>query len=128
MQLIPFDDDLVDMQINPYITITGNVTKFDVDERSFTMTPTQYIILTHTTSPFPIHAHFVDSNSKKRWGPEGPKVAVGSTVTVGGTLQRVVRQHTIDRPLDFAQVEVMNVSYLSTRSNLSTSSMRICLS
>ena len=87
MQLIPFDDDLVDMQINPYIIITGNVTKFDVDERSFTMTPTQYIILTHMTSPFPIHAHwhFVDSNSKKRWGPEGPKIAVGSTVTIGGT-------------------------------------------
>ena len=60
MQLIPFDDDLVDMQINPYIIITGNVTKFDVDERSFTMTPTQYIILTHMTSLFPIHAHFID--------------------------------------------------------------------
>ena len=85
MQLIPFDDDLVDMQINPYIIITSNVTKFDVDERSFTMTPTQYIILTHTTSPFPIHAHFVDSNCKKRWGPEGPKIAIGSTVTLGGT-------------------------------------------
>jgi hypothetical protein len=124
VQLIPFDGDL-DMQNNPYINITGNVTKFDIDNRTFTMTPMQYISLTHTTSPFPIHAHFVDSESKKRWGAEGLKVAVGSTITIGGFLQRVVRQHTIDRPLEFAQVEVTNVAYLATRSNLSTSPTRM---
>jgi hypothetical protein len=122
-QLIPFDGDL-DMQNNPYITVTGTVTRFDVEERTFTMTPSQYIVLIHTMSPFPIHAHFVDSNSKKRWGAEGPKAIVGSTVTIGGSLQRVVRQHNIDRLLEFTQVEVMNIAYLTTRTSPSTSSMR----
>jgi hypothetical protein len=114
------------METNPYISVTGNVTKFDIETRSFTMTPTQYVALTHTTSPFPIHATFADCNSKKRWGPEGPKVAVGSTVTFGGSFQRVVREHNIDRPLEFAQVEVTNIAYLgSTRStNVSTSHTR----
>ena len=124
LQLIPFDGDL-NMQTNPYITITGNVSKFNIEDHTFTMTPTQYIILTHTTSPFPIHAHFVDSGSKKRWGADGPKVAVGSTVTIGGSFQRVVREHSIDRPLDFAQVEVFNITYLGSRSNLTTSPTRM---
>ena len=84
------------MQTNPYITVTRCVTTFNVKDRSFTISPTQYIALTHTPSPFPIHAHFADSSSKKRWGSDGPKVTVGSTVTLGGLLQHVVRQHTID--------------------------------
>jgi hypothetical protein len=67
-KLIPFDGD-VNMQINPYITVTGNVAKFDAQDRSFTMMPTQYVVLTHTSSAFPIHAHFADSDSK-RWGPD----------------------------------------------------------
>jgi hypothetical protein len=112
------------MQNNPYITVTGNVTKFDVEDRTFTMTPSQYIVLTHTQSPFPIHASFMDSNSKKRWGADGPKATVGSTISIGGPLQRIVRQHIIDRTLEFAQMEVMNISYLVTRSNLSMSPTR----
>jgi hypothetical protein len=112
------------MQTSPYITITGNISKFDTDDRSFTMTPTQYIVLTHTVSPFPIHGHFADSNSKKRWGADGPKVAVGSTITLGGFLQRVVRERTLDRALDFTEVEVMNIAYLSTRGNLTSSPPR----
>lgn len=112
------------MQTNPYITITGNISKFDADDRSFTMTPTQYIVLTHTVSPFPIHAHFADTNSKKRWGTDGPKVAVGSTVTVGGLLQRVVRQCTLDRTLESAQVKIMNIAYLTTQSNLANTPIR----
>lgn len=123
-KLIPFDGD-VNMQTNPYITITGTVTKFDTDDRSFAMTPTQYVILTHTNSPFPIQAHFADSSSKKRWGAEGPKVAVGSTITLGGLLERVVRDHTIDRALQFAQVEVANIAYLGARSNLAPSPIRM---
>ena len=112
------------METNPYITVTGCVTNFDKEHRSFTMTPTQYIILTHTTSPFPIHAHFADSDSKKRWGAEGPRATVGSTVTIGGSLQRVVRQHNIDKPLEFAQVEVANIAYIGSRGNLPTSQTR----
>ena len=53
------------MQTNPYITVTGNVNKFDLDNRTFTMTPSQYIVLMHSTSALPIEAHFTDSNSKK---------------------------------------------------------------
>jgi hypothetical protein len=110
------------MQTNPYITVTGSVTKSNTEDHSFTMTPTQYVILTHTNAPFPIHAHFADGASKKRWGPDGPKVAIGSTITIGGSLQRVVREHNIDKPLQFAQVEVANIAYLgSTRSTLTTS-------
>ena len=119
-QLIPIDGD-VNMEINPYISVTGNVTSFNVDDRTFTMTPSQYTVLTHTQSPFPIHGTFIDSSSKKRWGPDGPKVAVGSTISIGGSFQRVVRQQNVDRIFDFAQVEVMNVAYLVTRMTLSTS-------
>ena len=115
------------MQTSPYITITGSVTKFDTDDRSFTMTPTQYIVLTHAVSPFPIHGHFADSNSKKRWGADGPKVAVGSTITLGGFLQRVVRERTLDRALDFAEVEVMNIAYVTTRGNITSSPPRMFL-
>lgn len=127
IQLIPFEDDAVDMETNPYVTVTGSVSKFNTEDRSFTMTPTQYIVLTHSTSPFPIHAHFADSNSKKRWGADGPKVAVGSTITLGGPLQRVVREHNINKPLQFAQVEVLNIAYLSTRANLPSSPTRMFL-
>ena len=67
IKLIPFKDD-IDMQTNPYITITGNVSHFDTDDRSFTISPSQYIILTHTTAPFPIHTHFADTNLKKKVG------------------------------------------------------------
>jgi hypothetical protein len=124
-QLIPFDGD-ANMQTNPHVTITGTVTKFDYDDRSFTMTPTQYIILTHTTAPFPIHGHFADSGSKKRWGADGPKLTVGSSITLGGSLQRIVREHTIDKPLQFAQIEVVNIAYLgSTRGNLTTPAIRM---
>ena len=116
------------MQTNPYITVTGCVTRFNVEDRSFTISPTQYIALTHTASPFPIHAHFADSSSRKRWGSDGPKVTVGSAVTLGSLLERVVRQHTIDRAFDFAQIEVMNIAYLSTRTSFSTSPTRIFFS
>ena len=68
------------------------------------------------TSPTPI--------PKKRWGADSPKVAVGSTITLGGFLQRVVRERTLDRALDFAEVEVMNIAYLSTRGNLTSSPPR----
>lgn len=115
------------MKTNPFITVTGNVSKFNMEDRSFTISPNQYIALTHSASPFPIHAHFADSDSKKRWGNEGPKVAGGSTVTLGGLLQRVVRQHTHDRPLEFAQIEIMNIAYLSTRPSLATQSSRMSL-
>jgi hypothetical protein len=114
--LILIDDD-ENRKINPFITVAGTVTTFDADYHTFTMTPTQYIRLIHGSSPFPIHAHFVDWESKKRWGPNGPKVTVGSTITFGGSLERVVRERNIERSLSFAEVEVASVSYLSNRGN-----------
>ena len=112
--------------------ITGNVSHFDSDERLFTISPSQYIILTHTAAPFSIHAHFADTNSKKRWGPEGLKVAVGSTITLGGSLQRIVRERNIDRTFEFTQVEVTTIAYLGTQGNLagppSCTSFHLCIS
>ena len=116
------------MQCNPYITVTGNVSEFDTNDRSFTITPTQYIILTHTSAPFQIRGHFADTDSKKRWGTDGPKVAVGSTITLGGSLQRVVRQRNLDRSFEYAQVEVTTIAYLGTRGNLTGPSSRIFFS
>ena len=81
-QLIPFNlNGVANMKNNPHITVTGNVTSFDKNNHSFTMTPTPYAILTCANDPFPIHAHFADSTSKKRWGNEGPKAMIGSTIT-----------------------------------------------
>lgn len=88
------------------------------------MAPTQYVILSHSNSFFSIHAYFSDSDSKKRWGPEGPRVTVGTTITLGRSLQQVVREHNIDRPLEFAQVEVTNIAYLGSCTNLPTSLIR----
>ena len=62
-----------------------------------------------TNYPFPIKAHFADSGSKKRWGNEGPKVVVGSTITIEGSLQ-----HTNERIFQFAQIEVTNITYLGS--------------
>jgi hypothetical protein len=111
--LILFNGD-ADMETNPYINVTGSVATFNAEERSFVTTPNQYSALTHSLMPFPIHAHFADSESK-RWGTDGPKVAVGSLITFGGSLQQVVRDHTVDRIFQHAQVEVVNIAYVGNR-------------
>ena len=113
------------METNPYITVTGTVTNFDVDDHTFTMTPSQYVVLTHSSLPFPIHAHFANWSSKKRWGPEGPKVTVGTTITFGGVLETVVRERNIDRKFEFAEIEVVSIAYFGTRSNLAVASSRM---
>ena len=115
-KLILIDDD-VDMKVNPYITVAGTIASFDAGDHTFTMTPSQYIGLIHASSAFPIHAHFVDWESKKRWGSNGPKAAVGSTITFRGFLERVAREHDINKSLSFAEVEVTNIAYLSNRGN-----------
>jgi len=105
------------MKVNPYITVAGTIASFNAQDHTFTMTPTQYIGLIHGSSAFPIHAHFVDWESKKRWGSNGPKAAVGSTITFRGFLERVAREHDINKSLSFAEVEVMNIAYLSNQGN-----------
>ena len=109
------------MEINPYITVTGTIAEFDTEDRSFTMTPNQYTVLTHSYSVLPIHGHFGDWHSNKRWGTDGPKVTVGTTITFSGFFERVVRERTLDRTLQFVQVEVTSIAYLGTCSNLANS-------
>ena len=117
MKLIPIEGD-VNMENNPYISITGTVTSFDTDDHTFTMTPIQYIVLTHSSLPFPIHAHFANWDSKKRWGPGGPKVTVGSTITFGSLLGRVVCEHNINKRLELTEVKVASIAYFGTHGNL----------
>jgi len=104
--------------------VTGTVTNFNADNHTFMMTPTQYVVLPRSASPFPIHAHFVDSESKKRWGSEGPRVAVGSTITFAGFMERIVRDRNIDKTLAFVEIEVTSVAYLFNRPNASISPTR----
>lgn len=116
------------METTPYITVTGTVSTFDPNDRTFTMTPSQYIVLTHSSLPFPIHAHFANWESTRRWGTDGPRVTIGTTITIGGLLQRVVRERNIDRRLEFAEVEVVTIAYFGTRTNLTTTPARMFLS
>ena len=88
-KLIPIDGD-VNMEINPYITVTSTIAKFDTGDHSFTMMPNQYTVLTHSYSVLPIHRHFGDWYSNKRWGADRPKVTVGTTITFSGFFKRVV--------------------------------------
>ena len=111
----------MNMEINPYITVTGTVAQFNADDRSFTMTPNQYTVLAHFYSVLPIHGHFGDWHSNKRWGTDGPKVTVGTTITFSEFFERVVRERTLDRTLQFVQVEVITIAYLGTCTNSSTS-------
>jgi len=85
---------------------TGTVDQFNGEDRSFVMTPKQ----------------FADWHSNKRWGADGPKVTVSTTITFSGFFQRVVRERTLDRTLEFIEVEVASIAYLSTCSNLTTNS------
>jgi len=101
-----FIDGNVDAKIKPLITVMGTVTNFNTEDHTFMMTPTQYVVLPRAASPFPIHAHFVDSESKKRWGTEGPRVAVGSTITFAGFMERIVHNCNINRTLAFVEIEV----------------------
>ena len=89
------------------------------------MAVSQYIALQRASSMLPIHAHFVES---KRWGDgKTPKVTVGSTVTFGGFIERIVQEANVDRTLSFIQIEVGNIAYLSNRANPPISPSRMLL-
>jgi len=99
-----------------------------MDDRTFTITPSQYSVLQHMTPGFPIHAHFADVNTK-RWGEGGPKVTIGTTVTFGGLMKRIVRERNIDRSLSFVEVEVCSIAYFSNpNSPISPTGMLFILS
>ena len=124
MKLIPIEGD-IDMETNPYVTVTGTVSTFNADDHTFTITPSQYIVLTHSSLSFPIHGHFANWESKKRWGADGPKVTVGSTITFGGLLERVVCERNIDKRLEYAEIEVITIAYFGTHGNLAPSPTRM---
>ena len=110
------------METNPFISVTGTITSFDADEHTFTMSPNQYIVLSRTSLPFPIYAHFANSSSTKRWGSQGPKVFVRSTITFGGLFEKVVCEQTTKKKLEYAQVEVHHIAYFGTQGNLTMAS------
>lgn len=97
IKLIPIKED-VNMETNPYITMTGTVTRFDADDHTFAMMLNQYIVLTHSLLPFPIYAHFTNWDSKKRWGPDG------STITFGNLLERLYVNRTLTRDLNLLKL------------------------
>ncbi|KAF8805152.1 hypothetical protein BYT27DRAFT_7104584 [Phlegmacium glaucopus] len=122
VQLTIIDGD-VNERTRPYITISGVITHLNVEDYSFEMSPTQYIALAHTATPFPIHAYFVES---KRWGDgKKPKVSVGSTIALGGFLEKIRRERDIERTVSIVEVEIINIAFLSTRSNTQLSPHRL---
>jgi hypothetical protein len=74
------------------------------------MSPSQYTALTHSSSPFPIHGHFIES---KRWG-EGkkPKLFPGTAVSLGGFIDRIHRERDINRSVSQIEIEVVTVSFI----------------
>ena len=56
IKLIPIEGNM-NMEINPYVSVTGTVDQFNAKDHTFTMTPNQYIVLTHSYSVLPIDAH-----------------------------------------------------------------------
>ena len=94
---LTFIDGDVDEKTSPYITITGTISHFNPTDHTFQMSPSQYTALTHSATPFPIHGYFVES---KRWG-EGkkPKLFLGSAITFGVIIDKIHRDHDIDRPI-----------------------------
>jgi hypothetical protein len=73
------------------------------------MSPAQYTALTHSSTSFPIHGHFIES---KRWG-EGkkPKLFTGTSVSLGGFIDRISRERDHNRSLSQVNVEVLTVSF-----------------
>ena len=112
-------DDDVDEKICPYVNVTGIITNFDTEDHSFNMCPTQYIALPHTTSPLPLHGYFMES---KQWG-DGKKLtlSLGSTIAFGGFIDRIRREHSIDKAMLSMEIEVANIAYIATRLNTQNS-------
>jgi hypothetical protein len=109
---LTFVDGDVDEKTAPYITVAGTVSSFNTTDHSFDMLPSQYTAFTHTSSPFPIHGYFIES---KRWG-EGkkPKLFTGTSVCLGGFIERIHRERDLKRSLSQVELEVNTISFTST--------------
>jgi len=120
IKLIFIDDEDFNVKVKPYMNVAGTIGSFNSDDRTFTMAPSPYAGLTHESPTISIHAHFLES--EKRWGSQGPKVKAGSMIAFGGCLKRIVCKCDTDRSLSFVQIEVDNMTYLTTREDAFASS------
>ena len=102
------------------MNVAGTIGSFNADDWTFTMALSPYAGLTHESPTVSIHAHFLES--ERRWGSQGPKVKGGSTIAFGGPLHRIVRKCDTDRSLSFVEIEVDNMTYLTTRGDAFASS------
>ncbi|KDR70862.1 hypothetical protein GALMADRAFT_144341 [Galerina marginata CBS 339.88] len=116
VQLIIINGD-TNVKTHPHITAAGVVTEYNRNNHSFSMRPSQYAALPHATSPLPIHGEFMES---KRWGNNGPpKVSIGTTVALSGFIE-VIRRDGPSQTVTSVEVEVVNVTFLSSRGGSQT--------
>ncbi|KAF8798914.1 hypothetical protein BYT27DRAFT_7177119 [Phlegmacium glaucopus] len=103
----------INEKTRPHITAMGTITHFSPDDHSFQMSPSQYIALPRTSSPFPLHGYFLES---KRWGDgKSPKLFIGSTIAFGGFIDRISRERDVHRTVSAIEIEVVNIAWLSSR-------------
>jgi hypothetical protein len=104
--------DHVDIQHNPCIVASGSVTDFDSSNFTFSLNPSQYINLPHSSLDCHLFCFF-DSESKK-WKNKKPMPTTGSTISITGFLTRVKRGFNQNRTL---HIELDNIAYLSRTSS-----------
>ena len=97
----------------------GTVNEFDTNKLSFTLTPSQYINLTHTVLDCHLSYYF-DPESKK-WQNKKPMPTTGSAISVEGILTNVKRG--FNRRPTF-EVEIDNIAYFNRSSETSSSGSR----
>ena len=97
----------------------GTVDEFDTNKLSFTLTPSQYINLTHTVLDCHLSYYF-DPESKK-WQNKKPMPTTGSTISVEGILMNVKRGFK-RRPT--FEVEIDSIAYFNRSSETSSSGSR----
>lgn len=89
------------------------------------MAPSQYTALTHSSSPLPIHGHFIES---KRWGGgKKPTLFPGTSVSLGGFIDRIHRERDIIRAVYQVEVEVLTISFIPTLPNAPSDAHRMII-
>ena len=101
----------------PYVIATGTTTSYDSTNFTFSMMPTQYLNLSHSSLPFPIFS-FIDPQSPK-WKNKKPVPSTGSTISIGGFLTKIKRD---DNNQPAFEIELDSIAYLARQSMASTSS------
>jgi len=101
----------------PYVIASGITISYDNTNFTFSMTPTQYLNLSHSALPFPIFS-FIDPESAK-WKNKKPVPSTGSTISIGGFLTKIKRD---DDNQPVFEIELDTIAYLARQSTASTSS------